>query len=77
MVSGEFGFRVSGVSFTSVTINWKGVWLMWSASDLGGWRLVREDFKILSSRVLIGGLAAYNIFNANTATRPANRSGIE
>ena len=68
-------FRLPGtkVVFTAATLNWKGVWSATLASDHRGCGFNNDDFKILSSRVLIGGHAAFKIFNAVTSSGPRRR----
>lgn len=68
--------NVQTVKFTSATLSWKGVWSANSAQELQNLGLVRtNDLKIVSTRVLIGGIAEYRIFNATTSCLDW-RSGI-
>lgn len=56
------------VVVTSATLSWKGVWRQESAAELAKLGFVKNgDRKILSTRVLIGGLAEYRVFNAVTS----------
>lgn len=72
----EYGILPQNIVFTSATLNWKGVWDSNSASDLRGWGFVQRDIKTVSSRVLVGGLAAFKIYNAVTSHLTRNRTGI-
>lgn len=55
--------NVSSVTFTSITLNWKGVWSKDSAEDLIRLGILRRsELKIISTRVLIGGLAIFSEF---------------
>lgn len=66
---------VREVLIQSATMSWKGVWSSESAEQLR--RLgfvVTGDLKILSTRVLIGGIAEYRVFNASTMI--GRRTGI-
>lgn len=60
--------QVTNVKVTSATLSWKGVWSPSSASELRQLGLMRaSDTKIVSTRVLIGGLAAYRVFSTSTS----------
>jgi len=67
-------YSVSTVRYTSVTLSWRGVWSAASAEDLLGLGTIRKDaLKIISSRVIIGGLTSFHLFNKTTSVR--SRSG--
>ena len=72
----NYDLRPENIIFTSATLNWKGVWEPRSALDLGGWGFVQKDYKIMSSRVLMGGIAGLKICNAVTSHLTRNRMGI-
>jgi len=56
------------VIITPATLSWRGMWGRESATELTKLGLVkRSDLKILSTRVLIGGLAEYRLFNFSTS----------
>ena len=60
------------VKICTATLSWRGIWSSQSLSglsDLGA--IGKRDIKVLSSRVVIGGLAAWNIFNKRTTIRRA------
>lgn len=59
----------------AATISCRGVWSKASANELIRKGLLRsQDLMIISSRVLIGSIAEWNIFNKTTMAR--HRSGI-
>lgn len=61
-------YAVSTVEFTSVTLSRRGVWSGASAAELLGLGVIRKNaLKVLSSRVIIGGLAAFHCFNRATS----------
>jgi len=67
--------EVRTVIVTSVTLSWRGIWAPDSASKLRRLGFVRAgDLKIISTRVLIGDIAAFRTFNATTSMRP--RAGV-
>lgn len=51
------------VIVTSATINWRSVWSKQSSTDLLATGITKRDLAIISSRVLVGGLAEFNCFN--------------
>lgn len=56
--------------FVAATLSWRGVWAKPSAQVLQGLgTLNRRDLAIISSRVLVGGVASWNIFNRRTDVR--------
>lgn len=60
----------SSVTFTSSTLSWRGLWSRNSASHLRELNILNcEDLKVISSRVLIGGLNSYWTFSATTSVR--------
>lgn len=62
--------QVQTIRTTSATLSWKGVWSPTSASELRQLGFISTgDLKIISNRVLIGGLAEFRIFNAVTSWR--------
>ncbi|KAL0103798.1 hypothetical protein PUN28_017835 [Cardiocondyla obscurior] len=63
-------WNVQEVKFTSATLSWRGVWSGRSAEELTSLGIIRKrSLKVLSSRVVIGGLAAFHQFNKTTAVR--------
>lgn len=63
-------YSVNEVVFTSLTISSRGVWSKDSYNMLRTLKLIRAgDDKILSSRVLVGGLNAVRMFYRTTAVR--------
>lgn len=60
--------EVDEVTFHSATLSWRGLWSPRSASDLTALGVMgKGDIKVLSSRVLVGGVAAWRIFNRRTS----------
>lgn len=60
-------WSVDEVSVTSATLSWRGVWSAASVQDLitdGAMR--KGDIKVISTRVMVGGIAAWRIFNKKT-----------
>lgn len=71
----EYG--VHTIITTSATLSWKGVWSQKSANHLHTLGFVSVgDLKVITSRVLIGGIAEYHAFNASTTVARGGRSGI-
>ena len=69
-------YSVSEVTFTSLTLSARGIWCRRSFDQLVELNLLkRSDAKVISTRVLIGGLHAINIFNKSTQVRRGNRRG--
>lgn len=71
-------YAVKSVIFTSATLSWRGIWSAKSARSLNK-ILTNGDLKILSTRVLLGGLNAFWKFNRTTSTYNKilkNRTGI-
>lgn len=59
---------VRRVITTSATLSWRGIWSPESARELLDIGYIRKsELKILSTRALIGGLAAFKMFNATTS----------
>ena len=64
------GLRQAGVLFTSLTANWRGCISASSFRELHNHRILsKSDFKVISSRVVIGGIAAHNSFQRMTLRR--------
>lgn len=62
-------YDVDSVTFTSITLNWKGVWSKDSAEDLIRLGILRKsELKVISTRVLIGGLNIFSTFMRATRT---------
>lgn len=60
-------YSVTKVVFTSLTLSSRGVWSEKSFQHLTSLKLLHKaDAKILSTRALVGGLHAINIFNRRT-----------
>ena len=72
------------VQFTSATLSWRGLWSARSAKELLKTGCINNsDLKVISSRVLVGGVAAWHIFNRRTSAkkdylpnRKMERSGV-
>lgn len=63
-------YSVEEVVFTSLTLSSRGVWSKRSFEHLTSLKLLNKaDAKILSTRALVGGLHAINIFNRRTDVR--------
>ena len=63
-------YDVTNVMFTSATLSCRGLWGKSSAEDLVKMKILkRKEWKVLSSRALIGGINAYRIFNQSTSVR--------
>lgn len=72
-------YNVETVRFGSITLNYRGVWSARSAKDLtSSGILLKRELKILSSRVVVGGLAGFWKFNKTTQfiRRPRTPLGI-
>lgn len=55
------------IKFTSVTLNWRGLWSKDSVGDLLQEGIImQKDVKTISSRVLIGALSGWRMFNRRT-----------
>lgn len=68
-------YGVESVVFTSATLSWRGLWSRKSAGSLVELGILRKgQLKVLSSRVIIGGLACFHLFNKATGVRP--RTGV-
>lgn len=62
-------YALQSVSFTTATLSYRGVWSVSSAKDLvQDGILSRSDLKIVSTRVLIGGLSGFWKFNRTTTS---------
>lgn len=60
----------------SITLNCRGVWSKKSAQNLLENEIIaKKDLKVISSRVIIGGIAAFKVFNKSTLMRRP-RTGI-
>lgn len=68
-------YGVKDVIVTSATLSWRGIWGPASASHLKALGFVNnDDLKTIASRVLIGNLAEFRLFNAATTVRA--RAGV-
>lgn len=68
--------HVENVVFTSITLTSRGLWSQDSAEDLVRFDIIRKgELKVISTRVLIGGLQGFWMFNRSTATT-RRRQGI-
>lgn len=68
-------YDVSEVEFTSATLSSRGVWSKSSAEDLLKWRILGKNaLKIISTRVLVGGLNSFWFYGRTTSMWP--RSGV-
>lgn len=60
-------YLVQEVAFSSVTLSARGVWSAHSAGDLKRKGLIRtSDLKVISTRAIIGGIAAFRTFMERT-----------
>ncbi|CAK9796554.1 Retrovirus-related Pol polyprotein from type-2 retrotransposable element R2DM [Anthophora plagiata] len=60
-------YQVDKVQFTSVTLSCRGIWSNTSAANLTDWKILKKkELKILSTRALVEGLAAFWRFNRAT-----------
>lgn len=63
-------YQVQEVKYTSVTLSWRGLWSKTSARELLDFGVIRKNaLKVISFRVVVGGLAAYHQFNRTTAVQ--------
>lgn len=73
-------YAVETVSFSSVTLSYRGVWSVTSYQQLKEEGIItRSDIKILSTRVLLGGLSGFWRFNRRTTSSAGSntcRQGI-
>lgn len=56
------------VTLSSITLSWKGIWSSDSVVYLQRLGLNNNDFKIISSRMIVGGIAGFHMFNRTTRT---------
>lgn len=69
-------YNVSHVTFSAAAISSRGLWCSRSCQELLDLNVIKKsEIKIISTRVLIGGIYAHNIFNKMTTTT-ARRTGI-
>lgn len=62
--------------FSSVTLNWRGVWAPKSARALGVLGFRPRELGVISTRVLVGTSICYAAFQDMTPTRPMRRVGV-
>lgn len=63
-------FKVEEVRFMSATLSWRGLWSAESAKDLTGLGILRVgQLKVMASRVIVGGLACFHLFNKSTEVK--------
>lgn len=68
--------RPRGVLFTSCTTNWRGVFSAASANDLLTFGVInKKDLRVVSTRVLLGGVAAWQFHRQMTTYNPRPREG--
>ncbi|CAL7932983.1 unnamed protein product, partial [Xylocopa violacea] len=61
-------YKTQTVVFETVTLSSRGIWGPHSAEGLLNRKIIRKsELKVISTRVLIGGLNAFRIFNATTS----------
>ena len=61
------------VQFTSATLSWRGLWSARLAKDLLKSGFINiSDLKVISSRILVGGVAAWNLFNRKTSAKKSH-----
>lgn len=69
-------YNIDNVQFTSATLSYRGIWSKPSAKDLMDMGAIKKkELKIVSTRVLAGGLNPFWMFNRMTACR-RHRRGI-
>lgn len=69
-------FNVPGVVVTSATLNWRGIWAKQSINELLALGIINKNAAALvSTRVAIGGVRSFRIFNQMTAVRSV-RTGV-
>lgn len=67
--------NVRNVVTTSATLSWRDVWSKASAKELRGLGFIKtQDLKIVPTRVLIGNIAAFRVFNHTISVE--HRRGI-
>lgn len=65
-------YQVENVVMTSITLSWRGIWSKASAVSLLDLGIIRKKtLKVMSSRVIIGGLCAFHQFGKTTTVRNA------
>lgn len=70
----EERFGVKEVHFTAATLSARGIWSKTSAADLVRLGALKvRDFKVISTRVLIGGVAIFKDFNRRTSRAAARQ----
>ena len=63
------------VQFSSATLSWRGLWSARSAKDvIKSGVISKSDLKVISSRVLVEGVAAWTLFNRRTSTKKSRVS---
>jgi CxxC motif-containing protein len=69
-------FNVSGVVVTAATLNWRGIWAKQSINKLLTLGVLKKnDAALISTRVAIGGVRSFRIFN-NLTTVVTSRTGV-
>lgn len=68
-------YQVENVIVTSITLSWRGIWSEASATSLLDLGVIKKKtLKIMSSRVIIGGLCGFNYFGKMTNIRTTTAS---
>ena len=68
-------YKVETVDFETTTLSYRGIWSQKSAEDLKTRKIIKaSELKIISSRVLIGGLSGFWGFNKTTEVK--RRTGV-
>lgn len=63
-------FNANEVIVTSATLNWRGIWSKMSSAHLLSLGMIkRRDLKVISTRVGVGSIAAFRVFNKSTIVR--------
>lgn len=66
-------YKVSIIIVTSITLSWRGLWSDKSAGELIRHGVIHTgSLKVISSRAIIGGVAAFNMFNRTTVVKKRN-----
>lgn len=70
------GLRPGGFRCDTLTLNWRIVVAESSYRELTAFNILkRKDFKIISSRTLIGGIATHNCFQRMTTSARKVKKG--
>lgn len=63
-------YSVPSIKYTFVTLSWRGIWSAASANELLDLRVIKKkSLKVISSRVIVEGIAAFNQFGRTTSVK--------